>query len=61
MGRLKSGVTLQQAQADMNAVTAHIAVMYPQSNKGWGASIEPLQNDFCRESASATCGSCSEQ
>jgi len=46
MGRLKSGVTLQQAQADMNAVTAHIAVMYPQSNKGWGASIEPLQNDF---------------
>src|SRR5579864_7538489 len=46
MGRLKPGVTLQQAQADMNAVTARIAVAYPQSNKGWGASIEPLQNDF---------------
>ena len=46
MGRLKPGVTLQQAQADMDAVTAHIAAMYPQSNKGWGASIEPLQNDF---------------
>jgi putative ABC transport system permease protein len=46
MGRLKPGVTLRQAQADMNALTTHIAIMYPQSNQGWGASIEPLQNDF---------------
>jgi putative ABC transport system permease protein len=46
MGRLKSGVTLQQAQADMDAVTQHIAAAYPTSNKGWGASVEPLQNDF---------------
>jgi putative ABC transport system permease protein len=46
MGRLKNGVTLQQAQADMDAVTAHIAAAYPKSNKGWGASVEPLQNDF---------------
>lgn len=46
MGRLKPGVTLQQAQADMDAVTSHIAQEYPSSNKGWGASVEPLQNDF---------------
>jgi putative ABC transport system permease protein len=46
MGRLKPGITLQQAQLDMDAVTAHIAAMYPESNKGWGASVEPLQNDF---------------
>jgi putative ABC transport system permease protein len=46
MGRLKPGVTLQQAQADMDAVTSHIAAAYPSSNKGWGASVEPLQNDF---------------
>src|SRR5579864_821061 len=46
MGRLKRGVTRQQAQADMDAVTAHIAAAYPVSNKGWGASVEPLQNDF---------------
>lgn len=46
MGRLKSDVTRQQAQGDMDAVTAHIAAAYPQSNKGWGASIESLQNDF---------------
>jgi predicted permease len=46
MGRMKPGVTLQQAQADMNTVTRHIAAAYPSSNKGWGASVEPLQNDF---------------
>ena len=46
MGRLKPGVTLQQAQADMDGVTAHIAATYPETNKGWGASVERLQNDF---------------
>ena len=46
MGRLKSGVTLQQANADMDSVTRHIAEVYPKSNKGWGAVVEPLQNDF---------------
>jgi putative ABC transport system permease protein len=46
MGRLKPGVTIQQAQADMDAVTSHIAAAYPKSNKGWGARVEPLKNDF---------------
>ena len=46
MGRLKPDVTIKQAQGDMDAVTAHIAAAYPMSNKGWGASIEALQNDF---------------
>jgi putative ABC transport system permease protein len=46
MGRLKPGVTLQQANADMESVTRHIAEVYPKSNKGWGAAVEPLQNDF---------------
>jgi putative ABC transport system permease protein len=46
MGRLKPGVTLQQANADMNAVAAHIAEANPKSNKGFGATVEALQNDF---------------
>jgi len=46
MGRLKPGVTLRQANADMDSVTRHIAEVYPKSNKGWGATVEPLQNDF---------------
>jgi putative ABC transport system permease protein len=46
MGRLKPGVTLQQANANMDSVTRHIAEVYPVSNKNWGASVELLQNDF---------------
>jgi predicted permease len=46
MGRLKPSVTLQQANADMDAVTRRIAETYPASNKGWSASVEPLKNDF---------------
>ena len=46
MGRMKPGVTLHQAQQNMDAVTAHIAQVYPKSDKGWGAKVEPLKNDF---------------
>jgi putative ABC transport system permease protein len=46
MGRLKPGVTLEQANADMTRVANQIAVQYPKSNKGWGALVEPLKNDF---------------
>src|SRR5271170_7577060 len=46
MGRMKPGVTIKQAQADMDAVTTHIAQQYPKSDKGWGSFVEPLKNDF---------------
>ena len=54
MGRLKPGVTLKQAQADMSTVTDHIAVANPRSNKGWGAKVEPLQNDFLGDNVKLT-------
>jgi putative ABC transport system permease protein len=46
MARLKPGITIAQANADMDSVTKHIAEVYPKSNQGWSASVEPLQNDF---------------
>ncbi|MBV8515152.1 MAG: ABC transporter permease, partial [Acidobacteria bacterium] len=46
LGRLKPGVTLAQANADMTRVANHIAEEFPKSNKGWGALVEPLKNDF---------------
>ena len=46
LGRLKHGVTLAQANADMDVVTRHIAEANPASNKGWSATVEPLQNNF---------------
>ena len=54
MGRLKQGVTLQQAQVDMDAVTTHIAAENPRSNKGWGARVDPLQNDFLGDNTQLT-------
>src|SRR5437667_11667029 len=45
-GPPEPGITLQQANADMDSVTRHIAEVYPKSNKGWGAAVEPLRNDF---------------
>jgi putative ABC transport system permease protein len=54
MGRLKPGITIQQAQADMDAVTAHIAQANPRSNKGWGALVHPLQNDFMGDNVKLT-------
>jgi putative ABC transport system permease protein len=46
IGRLRDGVSIGQAQADMDVVTSRIAKEHPQSNKGWGASVERLHNDF---------------
>jgi putative ABC transport system permease protein len=54
MGRMKPGVTLAQAQADMEVVTNRIAQDHPQSNKGWGASVEELHNDFFPKEAKQT-------
>jgi putative ABC transport system permease protein len=45
-GRLKPGVSVAQAQADMNVVAHRIAQDNPKSNKGWDISVEPLHNDF---------------
>jgi putative ABC transport system permease protein len=38
--RLKDGVSVQQAQADMSAIGARIARDFPDSNKGWGVIVE---------------------
>ena len=46
LGRLKPGVTLAQANADMVAVTKRSPRSHPSSNTGWSASVEPLKNNF---------------
>jgi putative ABC transport system permease protein len=51
---MKAGVSLPQAQADMEVVTNRIAQDHPQSNKGWSASVEQLHNDFFPREAQRT-------
>ncbi|HZP62842.1 MAG TPA: ABC transporter permease [Terriglobales bacterium] len=46
VGRLKPGVTVEQAKADMNAVAANLARMYPDSNKDTGVTVLPLKKDI---------------
>src|SRR5262249_9599150 len=40
VARLKRGVTVEQAQAEMSAIAAGIAERYPDVKKGWGATVD---------------------
>src|SRR6185503_90637 len=39
LARLKPGVSLEQARAEMDAIGGRIAQDFPDSNKGWGVSV----------------------
>jgi putative ABC transport system permease protein len=43
IGRLKPGMTIEQARADMTGVAERIASVAPDTNAGWGVTIEPLR------------------
>jgi putative ABC transport system permease protein len=40
--KLKPGVTLEQAQAEMDLIAQRIANAHPDSNKGWGVAVDRL-------------------
>ncbi len=42
IARLKQGVTLEQARAQMDAIGKRIAADFPDSNKGWGVGVDRL-------------------
>jgi putative ABC transport system permease protein len=46
MGRLKDGVSIEQAQAEMTGIAAQLQNEYPKSNTNWGVSVEPLHLNF---------------
>jgi predicted permease len=46
IGRLKPGVTLAAAQADMDQIANNLALAYPEADKGAGVSLVPLKKDI---------------
>jgi putative ABC transport system permease protein len=44
--RLKPGVNVQQAQAEMNTISSRLEQQYSEDDKGWGAVVLPLQEDL---------------
>ena len=45
VGRLKPGVTIEQAQSEMNTISERLEQAYPADDKGWGAVLNPLRDE----------------
>src|ERR1700733_2017026 len=46
IARMKPGVRLAQARADMDSVARNLAAEYPDANKGTGIFVNPLKDDI---------------
>ncbi len=49
VGRLKPGVDVKQAQAEMNTISKRLEKEYPADNAGWGAVVKPLREELTAE------------
>jgi putative ABC transport system permease protein len=45
VGRLKPGVTIEQAHADLTALQARLGEQFPETDGGWGASLVELKEE----------------
>lgn len=45
IGRLEPDVTIHQAEADLATIQARLGEQFPETDKGWGALLVPLQDD----------------
>jgi predicted permease len=48
IGKLKSGTSIESAQADLDNLTARLEQQYPETNKGLGATAFPIVADTVR-------------
>ena len=46
IARLRDGVGVEQAQAEMTAISGRLEQAYPEDNKGWGAVVVPLHEEL---------------
>jgi putative ABC transport system permease protein len=49
IGRLKPGITLEQARADLSAIALNLEQEYPQTNTGLGITLVPLHEQVTGE------------
>src|SRR3954469_23359770 len=49
VGRLRPGVTVAQAKAELEVIAKQLATQYPDSNKGWGILMMPMQDYTVRD------------
>ena len=49
IGRLKPGVSINQAQAELRAISAQLARQYPDTNMGRSVSVFPMHQDVVGE------------
>jgi putative ABC transport system permease protein len=45
IGRLKPGVTIAQAQAELNTISQRLEKAYPEDDKGWGAVVNSMREE----------------
>jgi putative ABC transport system permease protein len=46
VARLKPGVSLSQARAEMTGIAQRLEIAYPEFDKGWGIDVVPLRDSF---------------
>src|SRR5215470_16649373 len=46
VGKLKPGASIQQAQAEMDTISAQLAKAYPSQQEGYGANVVPLHRQM---------------
>src|SRR5215510_487730 len=53
VGRIKAGLSIESAQAELNTVASHLETEHPRSNKGWSAHLTPLRESLMGGTRSA--------
>ncbi len=53
IAKLKPGIDVARANADMDAISKRLEAQYPDENKDWGTLIRPLQDDMIGDARSS--------
>jgi putative ABC transport system permease protein len=48
IGKVKKGVSIEQARAELEAIAARIAVQHPETNSGTGVHVKPFREEMVK-------------